>query len=419
MKTLPVLLLLFLLVSCSPAVTATPAPTETPVSTATVIPSPPTSTATEIPSIPNPIDPESMDLLTRAGYLWDEQTGSLNSKDGNTVLSFEDGKWVDRRGVESSLESLKINPTNGVDYDGDPVVAMLTRTIENEEGIEELQTFGPLSKEWFVPADVLASQELMDREMLSKEISVHDIGKFSYITLEEIPEVTAEFANSDKLLESVWLHLRPWPKNVREPELQCVKEDVIGNVWQLTQYPMETTLGHYTGNIYREREPGERPIVRENNGVNQHLAVFKFADPETGDWVVEQKIQYWQDGGLSTVLTARYTGEYTVPGTGYFKMLQQVIRNPAFHLVEPRCSPPEVRKLLPLDLRMKMAELDSDPNSVASRELPYYEIDDMTMAKLQEIKFYDFRNEPNQAHFYLRLESDPIFDAEFPDRLKD
>lgn len=405
------------LTACAPNTAPTPSPVVTSSPIASI---PPTSTATEIPSIPNPIDPENMDLLTRAGYLWDEQTGSLKNKDGNTILIFEDGKWVDESGVESTVESLTINLTDGVDFDGNPIVVMLTRTVEID-GEMETQVYGPLSEEWFKPADILASQAMMDQNI--PEVSLTNWGDFRKISFEDIPIVTQQFAESHKLLESQWLFLREWPENVREPKLQCVKRDVLGNIWVLTQYPLGVG-SHYTGNIYYQREPGERPAVWSTDGIDQNLSVVRFQN-SAGEWVIEQGIQYYVKG-QTVVLSVRHIGARANPSDPEFTNTQQFLSNPEYQVVEPRCSLPNIRPLMPQTLRAKMAELDSNPE-VLARDAGYYQIDFVTMAKLQGISFegtgaewweqgYSFEKRWLEA--YLRDEADPLFDEQFPERKK-
>jgi hypothetical protein len=393
----------------TPSLVATPSPVVTSSPTASI---PPTSTATEIPSIPNPIDPENMDVLTRAGYLWDEQAGSLKNKDGNTILSFEDGKWVDEKGVESSKESLKINLTNGVYFDGKPIVAMLTRIVEIN-GEMETQEYGPLSEEWFKPANIPAGQELMDRNSVNNELGEMNWGDYKYITLDEIPEVSTEFAYSYKLWESRQLYLRPWPENVIQSAPLCVKNNVRdGNFWRMTQMPYGVPA-HYAG---KRLAGSDRPVVRENNGINQSSSVVKFRDRD-GMWVVSQGIQYWQPGDNSVVLDVWHTKEradpdvlYEKSGRSEFDVVQAASVDYPFLMLFPNCSIEEARPFLPEALQEKMAETDNDV-LIPAQEAGFFPMEAGTMAALQQIVFEGreaYTIERNELFNALRDEDHPL-----------
>jgi len=367
--------------------------------------------------VESPYSEDEMKAISDASYTWDASTQTMEFKGEKVFWKNEENKWVVSEEDLGSDELPDVNYTNGIDSEGNPIVAMFTRTVQ-KEGLSELQAFGPLSKEWFVPADILASQELMDLN-LANDLNEGNWGDFGHITFEDIPVVTQEFANSHKLFESQLLFLREWPENVRVPKLQCIKEDIFGNYWQLSQYPMGTAPSHYMGNIYYESQPGERPIVDTNNGVNQNLSAIRYFDEASGKWVIEQGIQYLV-GGHTVVLSVRHTGARANPNDPEFINTQQFLTNPAYLVVEPRCSGAEVRLLMPPELQDKMKELDSN-SLVPSREAGYYPVGLETMVRLQSLKFegdesYSF--EKSMLEAYLREEADPIFEELFPDRLK-
>lgn len=391
------------LTACSPNTAPTPSPVVTSSPTASI---PPTSTATEIPSIPNPIDPENMNVLTRAGYLWDEQAGSLKNKDGNTILSFEDGKWVDERGVESSLESLKINLTDGVYFDGEPIVAMLTRTVEIN-GEMETQVYGPLTEEWFMPSlGVATSQELIDKNG-KNDPTPEKWGTVEDITFDAIPIISKEDIITGRLHEERQLHLRDWPENVRIPVLKYIKYNQ-GDNWFITQFDsVASELGHYYGD---EPIPGGRPILWKNDGI-LNLDVYKYFDANTNEWVIIGGTQYYYEGN-TVVLNYEFIGEYADPTQAEFSSTQRAVANPSWAIAYPLVNNSPVSHLLPLELRNRMAELSDKPDTRSS-EAGIFLVGDEIFG-FQQYALTPARLVKRSLHWYLESENSPLFDEKYP-----
>lgn len=383
------------LTACTPNTDPTPSPVVTSSPTAGVPPV--TSTATDIPSIPNPIDPENMDLLTRAGYLWDEQVGSLKNKDGNTILSFEDGKWVDEAGVESSLESLKINMTNGVDFDGKPIVAVLTRTVE-----DQTQLYNPEYKSWQVAIDVAAARRVTE---VSDFVPTFDNwGTYDTFKFNDLIEITWEDIENGRLFYSEQLALKDWTEGVMEPDLKYAKWN-HPNYWAITQYPY---LGGAFDAFIKGPVVGD-PVVWENDPIRP-LAGYRIS----GENVVIQSLQYYYNG-YTIVLKVRHEGMFSDQMVGDFGSVQRALVDPQWLIVEvPVHSDPNLTPLLPIELQKRMKELDDLPPMLAE-EAGFFPVGDEIFA-MQEFVAANVPTMSQQTlQIYLRSVNDPVFDGVYLD----
>jgi hypothetical protein len=380
------------LTACTPNTTPSPVVTSSPTAS---IPS--TSTATEILSIPNPIDPENMELLTMAGYIWDEQTGSLKNEDGNAILSFENGKWVDETGAESSVESLKINMTDGVNFDGEPIVAVLTRTVE-----DQTQLYNPEIEGWQVAIDVNAAQAVIAGEGPSPTYDNH--GTYKNFEFSEMVPITWEEIENGRLFYSEQLALRDWPENVLEPKLQYVKWN-HPNYWGITQYPL-------LGNQFNAFETGPvvgDAVVWENDPI-RNLAGYRV----DGENVVIHSLQYRYNGN-SVILKVKHEGRFNDPNSFDFVTVQQSISDPSWLVVEPSVhNDSNITPLLPIALQQRISELNGLP-PMRTIEAGYFPVGDEIFA----IQRFVTENIPTftsrHLQLYLRSVNDPIFDKVYLD----
>jgi hypothetical protein len=280
----------------------------------------PTSAATEIPSIANPISPENMDLLTRAGYQWDEQTGELTMANGYVALTLIDGKWLDTRtGAETPPEALRPVAVNGVDFQGKEIGAVLTREVNGET-----QIYLPTIDAWVTPLEVPASQNVIDRPDLPKadRLKLRDPKD---IVIENIPVMTWDDFHSGRLFYSELLALKEWPENVRVPNLVYRQMTMITNVWTITEY----------SDIEEGMVPGEgqRPILAENDGV-MNLDAFRMQDPITGTWTIMKGQQYLYNG-KNIVLHMFFTDELADSKSNEIGLVQLSLSNPSMRITEP------------------------------------------------------------------------------------
>lgn len=310
--------LIVFLIACTPNATLAPLPTVT--SSPKVIITP-TSAATEVPSIANPISPENMDLLTKAGYLWDTKTGELKMENGYIALSYQNGKWVDTRtGAETDVEP-KLVEVNGVGFDGKDIIVILTREVNGEKLM-----YNPTIDAWVPPLDVAASQRVIDRPDLPKS----ERGKwrdYEIVDLNNLPEMTWDDYHSGRLFYSEMLALKPWPENVRVPKLQYMRLSMGTNVWVLSEYP--------NLNFDEIDSASVRPILFENDGV-QNLDAFRMKDPITGEWMIVKGQQYLYDGS-SVVLHVFFGGKYANTNSlnGDHSIVQRSLVNPPELITQP------------------------------------------------------------------------------------
>jgi hypothetical protein len=421
--------LIILLTACTPNATLAPLPTVT--SSPKVIITP-TSAATEVPSIANPISPKNMDLLTKAGYLWDTKTGELKMENGYIALSYQNGKWVDTRtGAKTDVEP-KLVEVNGVGFDGKDIIVILTRDVNGEKLM-----YNPIIDAWVSPLDVLESQLLIDRNDV---IPNYDIsGTYENVTLDELPTMTWDDFHSGRLFYSELLALKSWPANVRVPTLQYHRLSLGSNVWTLSEYP----TADFEENIFGHDVPANvnRPILWENDGV-RNLDAYKMIDPITGKWIVVKGQQYLYNG-KTTVLHVGFGDDLARPESGEFGLVQMSLTNPSWKITEPIvnigpdgwCGPgglgfavpqPSIcalqgydyldlpRSVLPKALDQMIAEFDTGEQltTVATETYPVGD----EIFKLQQLLLPQFSAPSYRAlQLYVLPESDPWFDTLYPD----
>ena len=276
--------LILLLTACTPNATLAPFPTVTlsPIPSVT-----PTSTATEIPTFANPITPENMGVLTKAGYVWDSKLGALQTISREIVLTVKGDKWVDEKGIENALDALKIVQTNGIDYEGKPIVALLTLG-QNEERTMLLPTNG----QWVRPIDVAASRAIIDKKTILP--TFENWGTYEDVKLEDLSKITWEQFASGLLFYSEQLELAnyEWPADVRIPTLKYNRDS--NGYWRLSEYQNRGEV--FVNTEYGPPKMDGRPIVFENDGV-RNFGAYEMIDPITGNKVIikTQVYLYKQD----------------------------------------------------------------------------------------------------------------------------
>lgn len=214
--------LILLLTACTPNVTIAPLPTTTSspaateVEVALPISTEPAETV-EINQIANPISPENMVALSMGGYNWDAEGGVLKSRDGNNVLSYQDGKWVDPvTGVTIELSALSQVEVSAI-YKGHEVGAVLSREVNGE-----IQIYNPETGVWFVEIDVEGSRQVIDRP----DLPLNERGRHSnpeVVVLANLPRITWDDFISGDLYYAELNNLRPPLENVRHPDLRYAK----------------------------------------------------------------------------------------------------------------------------------------------------------------------------------------------------
>lgn len=414
------------LTACTPNTTPSPVVTSSP--TASI---PPTSTATEIPSIPNPIDPENMDVLTMAGYVWNAAYGTLE-RNGKTVLELSDGStWVDEAGVESSVESLKINLTNGVDFEGKPIVALLTREVD---GQREMYNF--IVDDWQEPMDIEGSIEAISKNNIPKSLENWKVQV--KIEFEGVHEASWEDFKSGRLFLSDLLNLEPLPENVNIQPLLISQEPLIQNVWTLGQF-RAAHLDYYGEPGSGERPPNKsRPVLAENDAI-RIVSAHKMRSPLTGEWLTVTGVRY-QVNGQDLLLYSFTGGSTTVPTEegGAYNLLEDVWSYPARRILLPILSAkagdacglgplyasqpvcdlvgydgtPVPRELLPEDLKIMISAWDSD-TLLTGFTLDTFAVDGNWVFSLQNSVLP--ANFVEHSGRYFLSEEDPRLDTTWPD----
>jgi hypothetical protein len=419
--------LIILLTACTPNLTLTPASTVTSSPEVSITP---TIAATETPSIANAISPENLNLLARAGYSWDEQTGSLNDIDGGIVLTLQNGKWLDiRTGEETSSKALKFIETNGVDFKGQDVV-ILMREINGET-----QMYLPTINAWVIPIDIAASQKAVSKNDFPKTLA--NWKTEVKIDINDIPEITWDDFHSGRLFFSEVLAIPDLQENVRIPDLIYRRMSTITNTWSLSEYPNDNFDGVYFLN------PGlvDRPILAENDGVTNYDA-FKMKDPITGKMTIVKGQRYLYEG-KDVILHMLFVDDLADPNSDQaFYIVQQSLTTPPQRITEPivslrpedwcgegglgfKTAQPSIcalqgydnldqpRDLLPKQLQSLMAQFDTEGQltGIATETYPVgHEI-----FGLQQLPLAQNSSAQHDGIYYLE-EDDPKLDELFPDK---
>ena len=238
-------------------------------------------------SIDNPISSENMEALTLGGYVWDGEAGVLKSRDGGNVLSYQDGKWVDpTTEVTTELSALSQIEVKALDFQGREVGAVLIREVNGER-----QIYLPSSDAWVVPIDVASAQQTIDRpDLPAAERGNHR--SVESVVLTNLPEISFDDFKSGRLFYSELTSLKPWPANVRKPDLQYARISYITNVWGIID-----SVNNDPGQPYLKPFTGSegRPSLLENDGI-KNLGAYNMKDPLTGKNMVVKAQQYYVNG---------------------------------------------------------------------------------------------------------------------------
>lgn len=340
--------------------------------------------------IKSPFAEADMNTLNQAGYVWNGANGTLE-RNGQFVLGYDGRSWVDEAGVESSIESLKINLTDGVDFEGKPIVAVLTRTVE-----DQTQLYNPEFEGWQVAIDVAAARSVTE---VSDFVPTFDNwGTYDTFKFDDLVKITLDDIESGRLFYSEQLALKEWAEGVQEPVLQYAKWN-SPNYWSITQYP-------HLGSEYEAFVSG--PVVGEptvwSNDPIRTLAGYALEGEDT----VIHSMQY-RFNGQTVILKVKYEGRYSDLADSEFSEVQQALSDPQWLIVEPSVhDDTNITPLLPVELQRRMEELSKLPPMKAD-EAGFFPVGDEIFAMQRFVT----ENRPTltgrSLQIYLRDKNDRVF----------
>ena len=151
----------------------------------------------EIQPSESPFSAASMEIITNAGWHWENSTGTLNDPNNNEILQYQGDILYDGEGNQFELEGLKILGVNGIDEYGEPMKLILERTVSDEQG-EYTEIYVQKTNEW-----------RSTRGYEPGKTSETDIMKWNHITQEDV--------ESGFLRTLILSNQYKWPENSVTP----------------------------------------------------------------------------------------------------------------------------------------------------------------------------------------------------------
>lgn len=354
--------------------------------------------------IKSPFNEADTQRLSDAKYEWDSANGALVSmRNGQPILWFDGRSWVDEAGVESSIESLKIFNTNGVDYDGNDIHALLLREVEDRT---EMYNF--IIGEWQEPLDIPGSIEAVSKNNIPKNLE--NWQEPVKIEIEGVHKATWPDFTSGRLFLSDLLHLGPLPEDVNIQPLLISMQPLIQNHWTLSQFLAGKFDLYWGENNDMTLPPDKDRFVVVDNDAIRVVSAHIMISPLTGERLTVTGVRY-QVNGRDLVLYLFTGGSTTTPVEegGAYNLIEDAWSYPASRVLLPIVSvregdhcnlgssfaaqnvcdlvgydgTPIPRELLPPDLQTMIAEWDSDKR-LTSRSKEAYPVNAEWVFALQE-----------------------------------